>query len=126
MRIMVVDDEPDMEVLFRQRFRRAIRAGRVTFVFAASGQDALDKLETASGADVVLILSDINMPNMNGLELLEQLKARLPQTPVVMVTAYSDAGKRDESMALGADDYLTKPLDFEMVEDLLKRYGAPL
>ncbi|CAN5400179.1 response regulator [soil metagenome] len=110
--ILVVDDETDIKDLFLQRFRKDIRAGRVEFVFAFSGEEALDKLKREE-ARAVLILSDINMPGMTGLELLRRIKGDTPEAKVMMVTAYGDVATRDTAMAYGADDFLTKPLDFD-------------
>ena len=89
--ILVVDDEPDVEVLFRQRFRRDLRAGRFTMEFAQSGPTALQRISDAAGVSLILILSDINMPGMSGLELLPKAKALRPDVPVIMITAYGDA-----------------------------------
>ena len=110
--ILVVDDEADVEMLFRQQFRKDIREGRFTLEFALSASDALARLARANEARLILILSDINMPGMSGLELLPKIKASHPDVPVVMITAYGDAGTRDKALALGAQDLLTKPVDF--------------
>jgi CheY-like chemotaxis protein len=112
MVVMVVDDEPDMQLLFQQQFRKELREGMIRFVFALSGEDALKHLESGDGADVVLILSDINMPGMSGLHLLRRLKAQWPQIEVYMITAYDDEENHRNAVAYGADDYLTKPVDF--------------
>lgn len=111
-KIMVVDDEADVELLFRQRFRREIRAGQAQLYFALSGEAALDYLQGGSAAEIVLLLSDINMPGMNGLELLKIIKEKHRYLKVFMITAYSDEYNYRIAMAQGADDYLTKPLDF--------------
>ncbi|MBI4470823.1 MAG: response regulator [Acidobacteria bacterium] len=116
MKVMVVDDEPDVELLFRQKFRREIRENRLHFEFVSSGERALEYLETLGGADVVLILSDINMPGMTGLELLKKIKERLPQLRTFMITAYGDEENFRTAMAYGADDYLTKPIDFNALK----------
>ena len=110
--ILVVDDEADVEMLFRQQFRKDIRDGRFTLEFALSANDALAQLARANEARLILILSDINMPGMSGLELLPKIKASHPDVPVVMITAYGDAGTRNKALALGAQDLLTKPVDF--------------
>ena len=112
-RILVVDDERDVELLFRQRFRREIRRGEILLDFAFSGEDALGYLKEHQ-ADVVLVLSDINMPGMDGLELLAHIKAAAPPPPppVCMMTAYESADYRERARQLGCDDYLTKPIDF--------------
>ncbi len=111
-KILVVDDEPDVEWLFRQRFRRGIRAGAVAFAFAASAEAALGYLRQDAAADGVLVLSDINMPGMSGLELLRVLKTQYPALKIVLITAYGDERNRRTAMTYGADDYFTKPLDF--------------
>ena len=117
MKILVVDDETDMRRLFEQRFRREIRSGEFTFVFAYSGEEALSYMHEHH-SEVVLILSDINMPGMSGLELLRQVRQQYPapvppRTPVVMIlTAYGDQETHAQALALGADDFLTKPVDF--------------
>lgn len=117
MKIMVVDDEPDVEVLFRQRFRKELRNGTVEFHFAFSGEAAVEYLEQNGITDLVLILSDINMPKMNGLELLRIIKTRFPDAPkVFMITAYEDEENRRRAGDYGCDDYLTKPLDFESLK----------
>jgi len=112
MKIMVVDDEKDVELLFRQSFRKEIRERDVEFHFAVSGDDAISYVEGDSGDDLVLVLSDINMPGMNGLELLRQIKECRPGQEVFMVTAYGDAEKYDAAMKYGAGDYIMKPIDF--------------
>lgn len=109
---MVVDDEADVEHLFRQRFRKELRSGDLEFVFAGSGERALDLLRDQTQAQAVLILSDINMSGMNGLELLQRIKEDQPLLPVMMITAYGDAQSRQRAQAFGADDYLSKPIDF--------------
>ena len=110
--ILVVDDEPDVEALFRQQFRRDIREGRFTMDFAQSGSSALNLISDAAGASLILILSDINMPGMTGLELLPKAKAARPDVPVIMITAYGDPDTRRKAMEGGADSLLTKPIDF--------------
>jgi CheY-like chemotaxis protein len=115
--ILVVDDEPDVEILFRQQFRRDLRAGRFTMEFAQSGAEALEKIGMAGDASLILILSDINMPGMTGLELLPQAKALRPDVPVVMITAYGDAETKRKALERGADDLLTKPIDFLALRD---------
>jgi CheY-like chemotaxis protein len=110
--ILVVDDEPDVEALFRQQFRRDIRAGRFTMDFAQSGAAALRHIEEAKDASLILILSDINMPGMTGLELLPLAKAARPDVPVIMITAYGDAETKRKALEHGAEALLTKPIDF--------------
>ena len=112
-KIMVVDDEADIELLFRQRFRREIKASKTQFHFALSGEAALNYLQNDRRAgEIVLVLSDINMPGMNGLELLKIVKERFSHLKMFMITAYSDEHNYRTAMEYGADDYLTKPLDF--------------
>ena len=113
--ILVVDDEPDVEVLFRQQFRRDLRAGRFTMEFAQSGAGALEKIRDASDASLILILSDINMPEMTGLELLPKAKALRPDVPVIMITAYGDAETKRKALERGAEALLTKPIDFPLL-----------
>ncbi len=110
--ILVVDDEPDVEILFRQQFRRDLRTGRFTMEFAQSAPEALQKIANAGDASLILILSDINMPGMTGLELLPKAKALRPDVPVIMITAYGDAETKRKALERGADALLTKPIDF--------------
>jgi CheY-like chemotaxis protein len=110
--ILVVDDESDMEALFRQQFRRDLKAGRFGLEFAASAQQALQIIEGAGGRDIILLLSDINMPGMSGLDLLPRAKAARPGLPVIMVTAYGDAETRRRALEGGAEGLLPKPIDF--------------
>jgi CheY-like chemotaxis protein len=110
--ILVVDDEPDVEMLFRQQFRRDLRAGRFTMDFAQSGDGALQRIRDAAGASLILILSDINMPGMTGLELLPKAKALRPDVPVIMITAYGDNQTKRKALEGGAEALLTKPIDF--------------
>jgi CheY-like chemotaxis protein len=110
--ILVVDDEPDVEVLFRQQFRNDLRSGRFTMDFAQSGAMALQRITDATGVSIILILSDINMPGMSGLELLPQARAARPDVPVIMITAYGDAETKRKALENGAEAHLTKPIDF--------------
>ncbi|MBR1156682.1 response regulator [Bradyrhizobium sp. JYMT SZCCT0428] len=110
--ILVVDDEPDVEDLFRQQFRRDIRAGRFTMEFVKSGDSALKKIGDANAVPLMLILSDVNMPGMSGLELLPKAKASRPDVPVIMITAYGDGDTRRIALEGGAEALLTKPIDF--------------
>lgn len=121
MKILVVDDETDVKTLFEQRFRKEIRSGEINFFFANSGREALDYLNLQDH-EFVLILSDINMPGMSGLELLEQIKQKFQAPPpkVMMITAYGDSENYNQAMSLGADDFLTKPLDFTALKEKLK------
>jgi CheY-like chemotaxis protein len=115
--ILVVDDEPDVEMLFRQHFRRDLRAGRFTMEFAQSAPVALQSISNASDASLILILSDINMPGMSGLELLPKAKEARPDVPVIMITAYGDAGTKRKALESGADALLTKPIDFGLLRN---------
>ena len=110
--ILVVDDEPDVEVLFRQHFRWDLRAGRFTMEFAQCGPAALQRISDAAGVSLILILCDINMPGMSGLELLPKAKALRPDVPVIMITAYGDADTKRKALECGAEALLTKPIDF--------------
>ncbi|PWT83916.1 MAG: response regulator [Acidobacteria bacterium] len=110
--ILVVDDEPDVEVLFRQQFRRDLRTGRFNMEFAQSAAAALQRINDAVEISLILILSDINMPGMSGLELLPKAKALRPDVPVVMITAYGDAETKRKAFENGAEALLTKPIDF--------------
>ncbi len=110
--VLVVDDEADVEVLFRQQFRRELRAGRFNMEFAQSAAVALQSIADAAGASLILILSDINMPGMSGLELLPKAKALRPDAPVIMITAYGDAETKRKAQEGGAEALLTKPIDF--------------
>ena len=121
MKILVVDDEQDVKILFEQRFRKEIREKEMEFVFAFSGEDALLYLNKHEH-EAVLILSDINMPGMSGLELLDRIKHKYHTPPpvVMMITAYGDQDNYDQAMKLGADDFLTKPVDFTLLKEKLK------
>jgi CheY-like chemotaxis protein len=110
--ILVVDDEPDVEVLFRQQFRRDLRAGRFDMEFARSAPEALQGISNARDVRLILILSDINMPGMTGLELLPKAKALRPDVPIIMITAYGDAETKRKALEGGAEALLTKPKDF--------------
>ena len=110
--ILVVDDESDVEDLFRQQFRRDIRSGRFTMEFAQSADKTLQRISDLIDESLILILSDINMPGMSGLELLSKAKAARPDVPVIMVTAYGDDNTRRRALAGGAEALLTKPIDF--------------
>jgi CheY-like chemotaxis protein len=110
--ILVVDDEPDVEALFRQQFRRELRAGRFAMEFAQSAPMALQRIIDAGDESLILILSDINMPGMSGLELLPKAKAVRPDVPIIMITAYGDADTKRRALENGAEALLTKPIDF--------------
>jgi CheY-like chemotaxis protein len=113
--ILVVDDELDVEALFRQQFRRDLRAGRFTMEFAQSAPAALQHIADAKGVSLILILSDINMPGMSGLELLPKAKAARPDVPIIMITAYGDAETKRKALEGGAEALLTKPIDFALL-----------
>lgn len=121
MKILVVDDEQDMQTLFQQKFRKEIREGQVQFAFALSGEQALQYL-SENNQEAVLILSDINMPGMSGLQLLQKIKQTFTAPPpvVMMVTAYGDQDNYNQAIQLGADDFLTKPVDFSLLKEKLK------
>jgi len=110
--ILVVDDEPDVETLFRQHFRRDLRAGRFIMDFARDATAALARIAQADGEALILILSDINMPGMSGLELLPKAKSLRPDVPIIMITAYGDAETKRKALESGAEALLTKPIDF--------------
>ncbi len=121
MKILVVDDEQDIQPLFLQRFRKEIRSGEMNFEFAYSGEEALKYLN-GNQHEAVLILSDINMPGMSGLDLLDKIKKEheIPPPFVMMITAYGDEENHKRAMELGADDFLTKPVDFNQLKDKIK------
>ncbi len=123
MKILVVDDERDIQPLFEQRFRKEIRNGEVQFVFAYSGEEALEKLNGYKH-EAVLILSDINMPGMSGLELLGHIKEKHHEPPpaVMMITAYGDSENYNRAMELGADDFISKPVDFNALKEKIKTF----
>ena len=121
MKILVVDDEKDVQVLFEQRFRKEIKSGEMELVFAFSGEEALEFMNLHEH-EAVLILSGINMPGMSGLELLQHIKEKYEKPPpiVMMITAYGDDENYNHAMKLGADDFLTKPVDFNALKEKLK------
>jgi CheY-like chemotaxis protein len=122
--ILVVDDEPDVAELFRQRFRREVRKGTYVMHFAGSGEVALEKLTDGIEPSLIVILSDINMPGMDGLTLLREIKQREPDLPVMMVTAYGDDERRRRASELGASEFITKPVDFEQLKAQLRQLPA--
>lgn len=113
--ILVVDDEPDVADLFRQQFRRELRAQRFMMEFAMSAPEALERVKAIEDPSLILILSDINMPGMSGLEMLPRVRAERPQVPVIMITAYGDADTRRKAIEGGAEALLTKPIDFALL-----------
>lgn len=117
--ILIVDDEPDVETLFRQQFRRDLRAGRFLMEFAPSAPAALQRANEVRDGTLLLILSDINMPGMSGLEMLPIVRAARPDVPVIMITAYGDAETRRRALENGATDLLTKPIDFSALRQVI-------
>ena len=115
--VLVVDDEPDVEALFRQQFRRDLRAQRFVMDFANSATDALSRIVSTIEQSLILILSDINMPGMTGLEMLPKVKEIRPEVPVIMITAYGDADTRRKALESGAIGLLTKPIDFALLRE---------
>src|ERR1700740_3162413 len=118
--ILVVDDEPDVADLFRQHFRREARQGTYVMHFAASGAEALDRLLGEIRPALVAVLSDINMPGMDGLQLLAEIKQRFPDLPVMMVTAYGDEERRRLAAEYGAAEFITKPVDFDFLKEHMR------
>ena len=115
--VLVVDDEPDVEALFRQQFRRDLRAERFIMDFANSAPDALERVGDTREHSLILILSDINMPGMTGLEMLPKVKQMRPEVPVIMITAYGDADTKRKALEGGASGLLTKPIDFSLLRE---------
>ena len=124
--ILIVDDEADVADLFRQRFRREARQGTYVLHFALSGEEALEKLDSAIEPQLIVILSDINMPGMDGLALLREVKTRRPDLPVMMVTAYGDDERRRRAGELGAAEFITKPVDFDRLKAQLSQLPTAL
>ena len=123
--ILVVDDEPDVEALFRQQFRRDLRSGRFLMEFAASAPVALARAADITDPSLILILSDINMPGMSGLEMLPRVRAERPDVPVIMITAYGDPATKRKALESGATGLLTKPIDFTLLrEEIDSRLAA--
>ena len=122
--ILIFDDEPDVADLFRQRFRREAREGLYVLHFAYSGEEALAKLAHEIEPQLIVILSDINMPGMDGLALLREVKTKHPDLPVMMVTAYGDDERRRRASEYGASEFLTKPVDFELLKQQLRQLPA--
>ena len=123
--ILVVDDEPDVAVLFRQQFRREAREGSYVLHFALSAYEALERLAADIEPQLVVILSDINMPGMDGLALLREIKARRPDLPVMMMTAYGDDERRSRAAEYGAAEFVTKPVDFDFLKERLRELHGP-
>ncbi len=120
MKVLVVDDEKDVEILFRQKFRKEVRRGEIELEFAFSGEEALAMLNDDGRTDLILVLSDINMPGMNGLELLKEIKSTPPPVPVCMMTAYGSEEYRERARDFGSDGYLTKPVDFDELRQRIR------
>jgi YesN/AraC family two-component response regulator len=122
MKFLIVDDERDVEMLFRQKFRKELKTGQVTFEFAFSGLEALELLRSKKPPEVMYIFSDINMPGMTGLELLEKVKSEFPQIHVSMISAYGDSENYDRAIGSGAKGFFVKPIDFESLKEELVKY----
>ena len=123
--ILVVDDEADVAELFRQQFRREVRQGQYVIHFAQSGQEALDQIDQGIHPELIVILSDINMPGMDGLGLLRKVKEQRADLPVIMVTAYGDDERRRKASEFGAAEFVTKPVDFALLKLQLQQLPAP-
>ncbi|MBX2990207.1 MAG: response regulator [Bacteroidetes bacterium] len=128
MKFLVVDDEKDVELLFTQKFRKEIRSGELELVFAFSGQEALAIIGSAEPPDVVYVFSDINMPGMTGIELLNIIKEKYPNIHVSMISAYGDAENQKKAIESGAKEFFTKPIDFDTlrqeIQSLLKKHSS--
>jgi CheY-like chemotaxis protein len=123
IRMLVVDDERDVELLFSQKFRKEIRTGEVQLNFAFNGEEALTFIHSLNPFDLVVVLSDINMPGMTGLELLKIIKTEYKDLRVMMITAYGDEKNYTSAISTGADDFLTKPVDFSMLKEKVLQIG---
>ena len=123
--ILVVDDEADVAELFRQQFRREVRQGHYVMHFAQSAEEALGKLEDGVQPELIVVLSDINMPGMDGLELLRKVKEQHADLAVIMVTAYGDDERRRKATEFGASEFVTKPVDFELLKQQLQQLRGP-
>ena len=121
MKILVVDDEKDVEMLFRQKFRKEVRSGVIEFEFAFSGNEALDVLRSKKPPEVVYIFSDINMPGMSGLDLLDSVKDEFPQIQVSMISAYGDDDNYRKAIASGASEFFTIPIDFDSLKEEISK-----
>ena len=127
IKILIVDDEQDVEQLFRQKFRRELKGGEFSFHFAFDGHEAMHFLRTLDPFDLVMVLSDINMPGMTGLEILKTIRSEFPTVRVMMVTAYGDDSNYNKSMENGASEFVTKPVDFALLkEKIIKVYQERL
>jgi CheY-like chemotaxis protein len=123
--ILAVDDEVDVADMFRQQFRREVRQGQYVLHFACSAEEALDKLARGIEPELIVMLSDINMPGMDGLELLREVRGSRPELPVIMVTAYGDEGRRRRAKEYGAAFFITKPVDFDFLKVQLRQLTLP-
>ncbi|HEV2978460.1 MAG TPA: response regulator [Casimicrobiaceae bacterium] len=123
--VLVVDDEPDVAELFRQRFRREVRQGQYVMHFASSAEEALGRLDDGIRPELIVILSDINMPGMDGLGLLRAVKHRYAELPVIMVTAYGDDERQRKASEYGAAEFVTKPVDFDLLKQHLQQLRPP-
>ena len=123
--ILIVDDEPDVAILFRQQFRREAREGVYVLHYAVSAAEALERLAGDIEPQLIVILSDINMPGMDGLSLLREIKKRFPGLPVMMLTAYGDEERRRRATEYGAAEFVTKPVDFDFLKERLRQLHAP-
>lgn len=121
MKILIVDDEKDVELLFRQKFRKELKSGRVTFEFAFSGDEALEYLRSKQPPEVMYIFSDINMPGMTGLDLLDRVKKEFPDIQVSMISAYGDTENYEKAISSGAKGFFVKPIDFESLKEEIER-----
>ena len=122
MKLLIVDDEQDVQWLFEKRFRREQRSGELDMHFAYSGEEALTLLQQARMNDLKLVMTDINMPGMSGIDLLKIIKEEYPRLPVIVITAYDDAKNRMAAYRNGADDYINKPIDFVKLKEKLMKY----
>lgn len=121
MKFLIVDDEKDVELLFRQKFRKELKSGKITFEFAFSGNEALEYLRSKQPPEVMYIFSDINMPGMTGLDLLEKVRAEFPEIQVSMISAYGDTENYDRAINSGAKGFFVKPIDFESLKGELDK-----
>ncbi len=124
MKILIVDDEKDVELLFRQKFRKELKSGKITFEFAFSGNEALDFLRSKQPPEIMYIFSDINMPGMTGLDLLNRVKSEFPDIQVSMISAYGDKDNFDRAINSGAKGFFVKPIDFELLKDELDKIAG--
>jgi DNA-binding NtrC family response regulator len=119
MKLLVVDDESDVQFLFQQKFRKEIKSGEMQIKYALNGSSALELIDSIENKTDYLVLTDINMPEMSGIELLKKIKARYPELKVFMITAYGDEQNYNAAKSFGADDYFTKPLQFDLLKEKL-------